>query len=243
MLSDPNRRKRYDTTGSTSESIVDSDGFSWTDFYSEQYRDVISSDAIEKFAKQYQGSDEEKDDLLMAYEKHKGNMDKVYEEVMLSDPAEDDDRFRAIIDAAIAGGDVESYKKYVNETQASKNRRIQHANKEGAEAMAYAEELGIKDKLFSKTAKGKPKPNGEDALMAMIQKRQQDRGSFLDNLEAKYAAKEKGKKKKGKKRASDEDEEDEGEPSEEAFQATAARLKKGKVDTGDTPRSKKRSKH
>jgi DnaJ homolog subfamily C member 9 len=166
-------------------------------------------------------------------------MDRVYEEVMLSDPAEDDGRFRAIIDAAIASGDVEGYKKYVNETQASKNRRIQHANKEGAEAMAYAEELGIKDKLFSKTAKGKPKPNGEDALMAMIQKRQQDRGSFLDNLEAKYAAKEKGKKK-GKKRVSDEDE---GEPSEEAFQAAAARLKKGKADTGDTPRSKKRSKH
>ncbi len=170
-------------------------------------------------------------------------MDRVYEEVMLSDPSEDDDRFRAIIDAAITSGDVEGYKKYINESQASKNRRIQHANKEGAEAMAYAEELGIKDKLFSKTAKGKPKPNGEDCLMAMIQKRQQDRGSFLDNLEAKYAAKEKGKGKKGKKRASDEDEADEGEPSEEAFQAAAARLKKGKADTGDAPRSKKRSKH
>lgn len=178
----------------------------------------------------------------MAYEKHKGNMDKVYEEVMLSDPAEDDDRFRAIIDAAIANRDVEGYKKYVNETQASKNRRIQHANKEGAEAIAYAEELGIKDKLFSKTAKGKAKPNGEDALMAMIQKRQQDRGSFLDNLEAKYMAKEKGKKK-SRKRASDEGEEHEGEPSEEAFQAAAARLKKSRADSGDTPRSKKRSKH
>jgi DnaJ family protein C protein 9 len=204
---------------------------------------VISGEAIEKLAKQYQGSDEEKDDILMAYQRHKGNMDKVYEEVMLSDPAEDDDRFRAIIDAAISSGDVEGYKKYVNETQASKNRRIQHANKEGAEAMVYAEGLGIKDKLFSKTAKGRPKPNGEDALMAMIQKRQQDRGSFLDNLEAKYAAKGNGKAKKGKKRASDEEEADEGEPSEEAFQAAAARLKKGKADTADTPRSKKRSKH
>jgi DnaJ homolog subfamily C member 9 len=170
-------------------------------------------------------------------------MDKIYQEVMLSDPAEDDERFRAIINAAIASGDVEGYKKYVNETQASKDRRLQHANKEGAEAMAYAEELGIKDKLFSKTAKGKPKSNGEDALMAMIQKRQQDRGSFLDNLEAKYAANERGKTKKGKKRASDEDDVDEGEPSEEAFQAAAAKLKRGKADTGNAPRSKKRSKH
>lgn len=169
-------------------------------------------------------------------------MDKVYQEVMLSDPTEDDDRFRTTIDAAIASGDVEGYKKYVNETQASKDRRIRKANKEGAEAMAYAEELGIKDKLFSKNAKGKLNPTGEDTLMEMIQKRQQHRGSFLDSLEAKYAAKENGKAKKGKKRASNEDEAD-GEPSEEAFQAAAAKLKKGKVDSGDTPRSKKRSKH
>jgi DnaJ family protein C protein 9 len=239
ILSDSTRRKRYDTTGSTSESIIDSDGFSWSDFYSEQFQDVISVEAIEKFAKQYKGSDEEKDDLLISYQKHKGNMDKVYHEIMLSDPIEDDDRFRAIIDTAIASGDVQGYKAYVNETRASKDRRIKQANREGAEAMAYAEELGVKDKLFRKAANGKPKSNGEDALMALIQKRQVDRGSFLDNLEAKYAAKEKGKAKKGKKRASDEEEAADGEPSEEAFQATAARLKKHKADTGDTARTKR----
>lgn len=243
ILSDETRRKRYDTTGSTSESIVDSDGFSWTDFYSEQYRDIISGEAIEKFAKQYRGSDEEKDDLLMAYEKHKGKMDRIYEDVMLSNVTEDDDRFRAIIDAAIASGDVQGYKAYVNESQASKERRIKHANREAEEAMAYAEELGIKDKLFGKSSKGKSKANGEDALMALIQKRQEGRGSFLDNLEAKYAAKGKGKAKKGQKRASDDaDEVDEGEPSEEAFQAAAARLKKPKANTADNPRAK-RSKH
>jgi DnaJ homolog subfamily C member 9 len=167
-------------------------------------------------------------------------MDKIYQDIMLSDPIEDDDRFRAIIDAAIASGDLQGYRAYVNETRASKERRIKKANKEEAEAMEYAEELGIKDKLFGKTANGKAKPNGDDALMALIQKRQADRGSFLDNLEAKYAPKVKGKLKKGKKRAEDEDEEGEGEPSEEAFQAAAARLKKkGKADTGDTPRAKR----
>merc|ERR1711939_1086984 len=51
VLSDPIRRKRYDTTGSTSESM-DADGdFSWSDFYSEQFRDVVTADAIERFAK------------------------------------------------------------------------------------------------------------------------------------------------------------------------------------------------
>ncbi|KAJ2973357.1 hypothetical protein NUW58_g8956 [Xylaria curta] len=94
VLSDPVRRKRYDETGSTSESIVDSDGFSWSDFYREQFRDAISSDAIEKFAAQYKGSDEERDDILIAYEEHEGNMDAIYESVMLSDVLKDDERFR-----------------------------------------------------------------------------------------------------------------------------------------------------
>jgi DnaJ homolog subfamily C member 9 len=240
VLSDPTRRKRYDATGSTAESIVDSDGFSWTDFYREQFTDVISSEAIEKFAKKYKGSDEEKDDLLIAYKESKGNMDKVFGKVMLSDPQDDDERFRTIIDEAIASGDLEGYKAYVNETRASKERRIKNADKEGDEAMAYAEELGVAEKLFGK--KGKSKNNGEDALKALIQKKQKDRNSFLENLEAKYAPqpKLKAKAKKGKKRASpDEEEEEEVEPSEEAFQAAAARLKNAKADTGNTRKSKR----
>ena len=80
VLSDPARRKRYDETGSTSEAVVDSDGFSWSDFYREQYRDAISEDAIKQFATQYKGSDEEKDDVLAAYEEFEGDMDGVYEQ-------------------------------------------------------------------------------------------------------------------------------------------------------------------
>ncbi|RQM07723.1 hypothetical protein DH86_00001742, partial [Scytalidium sp. 3C] len=116
VLSDPVRRKRYDTTGSTSESIIDADGFSWTDFYQEQFKNAVTEQAIEQFAKKYKGSDEEKDDILIAYENHKGKMDAIYETVMLSNPLDDEERFREIIDAAIASGDVQSYKAYTHET-------------------------------------------------------------------------------------------------------------------------------
>jgi DnaJ family protein C protein 9 len=240
ILSDPVRRKRYDTTGSTSESIVDSDGFSWSDFYSEQYKDAISADAIEKFAKIYKGSDEEKDDLLAAYEKTKGKMHLVYTIVMLSNPAEDEDRFRVIIDEAIELGDVKSYRAYSDETPQQREKRIATHDAEADEAVAYAEELGIADKLFKKGKKGS-QSKGEDALKSLILKRQQDRGSFLDNLEAKYAPK--AKSKKSKKRV--QEYEDEGEPSEEAFQAAAARLTKGKSKPEDNapPRRAKRSKN
>ncbi|KAK6956973.1 hypothetical protein Daesc_002256 [Daldinia eschscholtzii] len=224
VLSNPARRKRYDETGSTSESIVDSDGFSWSDFYREQYRDTVTADAIEKFAKQYKGSDEEKDDILIAYEEYKGKMDKIYESVMLSDVLEDDERFRAIIDEAISNKDVPAFKAYTQESKKSKEARIKAAQKESVEAEEYAKELGVHDKLFGKKdkkdGKGKGKKgSSEDDLAALIRSNQQGRANFLDNLAAKYGATPGAKK--GKKRASPEE-----EPSEEAFQAAAARLKK-----------------
>ncbi|KAH7312374.1 hypothetical protein B0I35DRAFT_356012 [Stachybotrys elegans] len=226
VLSDPARRKRYDTTGSTAESIVDSEGFNWSDYYRDQFKDSISADAIEKFAEQYKGSDEEKDDLLIAYENAEGDMDLVYETVMLSDPSQDDERFRQIIDEAIRTKDVPAFKAYTKESKKKREARVKQAKAEANEAESYAQELGVHDKLFgSKGKKGKGKASSEDALAALISKRQQDRSAnFLDHLEQKYGASSKSKGKKGKKRAAEEE-----EPSEEAFQAAAAKLKKSKA--------------
>lgn len=222
LLSDPTRRKRYDETGSTSESIVDSDGFSWSDFYREQFRDAISNDAIEKFTAQYKGSDEERDDILAVYEEYEGDMDAIYEHVMLSDILKDDERFRRIIDAAIASEDVLAYKAYTKESKKSRQARLRAAKSEAKEAEDYAKELGVHDKLYG-NKKGKKKAgSSEDDLAALIQRNQQGRGSFLDSLAAKYGATSESGKRGKKRRA------DESEPSEEAFQAAAARLKKGR---------------
>ncbi|KAL7924638.1 DnaJ domain-containing protein [Trichoderma austrokoningii] len=229
VLSDPARRKRYDTTGSTSESIVDSEGFNWSDYYQEQYKDAISEDAIKRFAEKYKKSDEEKDDVLIAYEECEGDMDQVYERVMLSDVLEDDERFRKIIDEAIETGDVPSFAAYKKENKRKRAARAKAARAEEQEAEEMAKELGVHDKIFGGKAKGKKgKGSSEDDLLALIQKRQKDRAEgFLDHLAEKYGAKAKGSAgKKGNKRAIEEDEE---EPSEEAFQAAAARLKKAKV--------------
>ncbi|CAJ2504849.1 Uu.00g122430.m01.CDS01 [Anthostomella pinea] len=223
VLSDPTRRKRYDETGSTSESIVDSDGFSWSDYYREQFRDSISSGAIEKFKEKYKGSDEEKDDLLAAYEKFKGDMNKVYQVVMLSEPTEDDERFREIIGQAIANKDVPAFQPYTKESQEEREARVKVAKEEATEAEEYAKELGVHDNLFGNKKgkkKGGKKGPSEHDLAALIQRNQQGRGDFLDNLAAKYGATP--APKKGKKRGAVDD----GEPSEEAFQAAASRLKK-----------------
>ncbi|CAM1501905.1 Fc.00g038890.m01.CDS01 [Cosmosporella sp. VM-42] len=224
VLSDPIRRKRYDETGSTAESIVDSEGFNWSDYYHEQYKDSISDDAIKKFAEKYKGSEEEKEDLLNAFEICEGDMDKVYELVMVSSVLEDDERFRKIIEAAIENREVPSFRVYTKESKTRREARVKKARAEAAEAEDYAKELGVHDKLFGDKKKKKKKGKGsaEDDLAALIQKRQKDRSqTFLDNLAKKYGAKE-PKAKKGKKRAVEE------EPSEEAFQAAAAKLRKPK---------------
>lgn len=247
ILSDPTRRKRYDTTGSTSESISGSDDFNWSDFYREQFTEAITAEAIEKLSKEYKGSDEERDDVLAAYTAARGNMDHLYEVVMLSNVEEDDDRFRKIIDDAIESGDVKSYKRYVNETQGSKDKRKSKAHGEADEAIQHAKDLGIHDQIFGGgKGKGKKKGNPEDALKAMIMKNRQERGGFLDKLEEKYTNIDKSKRKNSKKRGADEEEEDidEGEPSEEAFQAVAARLKKkakvAEPENGGGRRSKRK---
>lgn len=254
MLSDPVRRKRYDETGSTSEAIVDADGFSWSDFYSAQFRDAISDDAIDKFAAIYRNSVEEKDDVLAAYEQGEGDMDMVYESVMLSNVLEDDARFRAIIDEAIKSKEVPAFKAYTNETKKSKNARVKAAKGEANEAEELAKELGIHDKMFgsgkdkgsgstTKTGKKGKKDASEDALAALIRKNQQSReerqGNFFANLEAKWGGG--GSSKKGKKRTHDEEMD---EPPEEAFAAVGAR-KKGKTadaSSGSTGRPKRTKK-
>ncbi|KAK2595429.1 hypothetical protein QQS21_006839 [Conoideocrella luteorostrata] len=222
VLSDPVRRKRYDDTGSTSESIVDADGFNWSDYYREQFKDSISANAIEKFAKKYKGSDEEKDDILIAYEECEGDMDQIYERIMLSDVTEDDERFRKVINEAIEAGDVAAFDAYTKESKKKRAGRLKAAKAEADEAEDYARELGVHDKLFAKKGK-RSKGNSEDDLAALIQRRQQDRSAgFLNHLAEKYGANT-AKGRKGKKRAVEE-----GEPSEESFQAAANKLKGGK---------------
>ena len=160
---------------------------------------------------------------------------------MLSDPLEDEDRFRSYIDEAIENGDVQGFKVYTQETEKLKETRMKNARKEaereGKEAMEWAKKSGLDEKLFCR------KNNEEDALAAIIKKRQEGRNGFLDRLEEKYAAPEKpkGKSGKGKKRASEEEDVEDGMPSEEAFQAAAARLKGDKA--GEGGRKPKRTKH
>ncbi|BAE59757.1 molecular chaperone [Aspergillus flavus] len=215
ILSDERRRRRFDLTGSTAEAVDEDDDFNWADFYREQFSSAIDVQALDKFKQEYQGSEEEEGDLLAAFEKYRGDMDKIYESVMLCNVLDDDERFRAIIDKAIADGKVEQYKKYSEEPERKRQQRLKRAQKEAKEAEEAAKELEKKEEVKeTKAKKGKKKKTSamdDNDLVALIQQRQASRAeSFFDKLEEKYAP--------GKKRAAKFE-----EPPEEAFAATAAR--------------------
>lgn len=138
---------------------------------------------------------------------------------MLSSPLEDEDRFRGILDAAIAAGTVVAHKKYTQETERSRKARIERARREARQAEKRRGEMEKEKEAGAEGGKGKG--GGMDDLAALIQQRQKARaGDFFAGLEAKYAP------KKGKKRPSPED-----EPPEEAFQRNAVKGKKGKAGT------------
>jgi DnaJ family protein C protein 9 len=185
---------------------------------------MLDKRAISNFQKKYQNSDEEKKDLLTAYTTHEGDMDGIYETVMLSNVLDDDVRFRAIIDQAIADEEVEEFEDYSQEPEAKKKQRVKKAQKEAKEAEKLGKKLENKKK--KEATKGSKGSGGSlDDLQALITKRQQDRGAgFLARLEEKYA------EPHGRKRGV------EDEPSEEAFAAVGARKQ---PKEGAKPKSKR----
>lgn len=206
VLSNDRRRKRYDLTGSTAETLHDDEDFDWATFYREQFAELVTEENIKQLAGEYKGSDQERQDVLAAYEKYQGRLDKMYEVIMLSDILEDDDRFRAIVDAAIENEEVDSYAAWEREDdetreaakEAERKRRETWERRHGSTKEA-AEKAKAKQKG---NGKAKKKTGGyEDlgGLAAALQKRQQDRtaksNDFFANLEAKYAPKSKGKKR------------------------------------------------
>ncbi|KAL8926079.1 MAG: hypothetical protein Q9172_001958 [Xanthocarpia lactea] len=256
ILSSPHRRTLYDTTRSTSEtlsSLSQDDDFNWLSFFRTQYSS-LSAVSIDEFSNTYKRSGEERKDLLVSYAKYKGKLNGVFEDVLLSNPLEDEDRFREILNEAIGKGEVEGYPAYVNETQASKNARMKKARQEAEEAEREQRANEKYQSIFGGDGEGpneSPVANKENDtdvsgadpmtkrqkkamrahgdlgnLAAMIQSRNKARGeTFLDNLAAKYGST--SATDKGTKRKAEE------EPDEAAFQKTKAKMAKANAEDQD----------
>lgn len=220
ILGDEKKRKLYDSTGRTDGEGSD---FDWKDFMAKQYKTAINEEVLANVRKDYVGTEEERDDVIKAYKKGKGNWSTIFAEVMFSvmlDP-EDEKKFRGYIDEAIRQGEVKEYKSY-NESEAERSKRLKKAEKEAKEAEKVLKKMGIKQDPAKMT---------EDELAVLIRSRRPETFAKLDDdstealarhYEEKYGT---PKKKKDRKRQSVSN-----EPSEEEFLAAQERIKQRRTD-------------
>ena len=182
ILSDSQKRKIYDNTGRVPQegSAGDRD---WAEYWRELFPKITVKD-IQEFESKYKKSEEECRDLKDAYVAHRGDMEKILENVLLA-TAEDEDRFRELLTAAIQKGELKSYKKFMNEPPSKAKARKRRADKEAIEAKELADELGIENL----------KSNDDGSLRSLIQSRSKARmDDLISNLEAKYGPKQKKKR-------------------------------------------------
>lgn len=217
---------------------LDTGDMDWETYFKELYASVeITGESIEAFAKKYKGSEEEKEDLLNAYNDAEGDMDVVLTEVPLS-TVDDEDRFREIMEKAVKDGVVERFEKFFKKDEAGKKRRKKEAEKEAAEAQKMAKEMGIADKLWGASKSDSPKSKSkskkknnettdeENLRQLMLQGREERMSGFFDNLEQKYGKKQGTKSSSSKKRQQP--------PTDEEFEALQAKLFGGKKDESVT---------
>ncbi|CAB4061193.1 DYNC2LI [Lepeophtheirus salmonis] len=117
-LSDPDKRKVYDETGK------------------------ITIEDIDNFKKEFQGSEEEAEQIKEAYLKNKGSMTKILNEVMAC-TASDESRFVEIIQKWIDDEVVPAFKAFTNETDSAKDTRKRKAKSEAKRAEKALKELGV----------------------------------------------------------------------------------------------------
>ena len=213
ILSDERRRKRYDTTGNTSESLTEDDDFNWADFFRTQFGDPeFKVNRLNEIRAGYQNSFEEKRDVLAAYTKTKGDMNAVFREVMLSNSLDDEERFRLYINAAIEKGEVEAFHAYMHENPRKRAARHKKAAKEAEEASVLSREIFGKETTLDDIVLGKKRRNTLDDLVDRIT-------SVKKARTARRPMHERSKAHRRKSRHIPGDEcEDADEPPEEAFE-------------------------
>ncbi|GAB5032948.1 dnaj homolog subfamily c member 9-like [Nannochloropsis oceanica] len=219
-LSDDDKRRSYDETGEVESEDVElkQSEQEWYEYWRELFP-TVTVDKIKKFQGEYQGSEEEKGDVLKAYKEGQGKMSWVIDNVMLATD-QDEERFREMIEGAIAAKEVKRLKGFKADVLKDAKRK-KRAEKEAKEAEELLRAIHAK--------------RGVNALATMATDRRNQMSSFYDSLEEKYGKKggngggggENGRARIGKKRKAKKEEEEGGEEKDiddEEFERIRASL-------------------
>lgn len=196
VLSDPQKRKIYDTTGSYGDSAEGATGdFDWKQYF-QNMTEKITIDMIDEDREKYQGSSEEQDDILHNFVYYEGDFLRLFEVIPHLEFDETlENRVFEIVDTAVTKQNISidktmsrTWEKYKKSRKTKVKQMLKKMAKEAHEASELAKKIGQK------------KANSEKELRAMIQKKNAGRmDDLILSLEAKYG------RPKGKKRSMPDD--------------------------------------
>lgn len=122
ILTSAELRAVYDETGEVGDEMVDQER-DWMYYWRVMFPKITTKD-IEKFEKQYKGSEDELKDLKSAYIRFEGDMEAILENVLCS-TEEDDARFCKILQNAIDNSEIPVFDKFIKEDKGKKRGRKQ----------------------------------------------------------------------------------------------------------------------
>ncbi|MCL7023116.1 hypothetical protein MKW94_012536 [Papaver nudicaule] len=198
ILGDEEKRALYDETGCADDADFSGDvAQNMQEYFRTVFKKVTEAD-IEEFEANYRGSESEIKDLKELYQKHKGNMNRIFCSLLCSDPKLDSHRFKDILNEAIAADELKETKAY--------KRWVQQVN----ETKPPTDPLRRKNK-----SKKLPKAESENLLAVITQRRSQRKDQF-DSMFSSMVSRYSGSKSEA------------AEPSEEEFEAARKRLESEK---------------
>lgn len=178
VLSDAEMRAYYDATGKDPREIT-AHGDA---YYTELFSSVSISD-LDEFKLMYVGSEEERSDIVAAYNLRNGNVAEMVDDIFFAS-VHDEERFLAIISECIEDkllAMLPGYADIISDPKLYHKRRLQRVKRAEKEA-ALAEKMAAKMKSHDNAGE-----SDCTDLVSLIKNRQKDRHSdFVSQLEAKY---------------------------------------------------------
>lgn len=99
----------------------------------------ITEDALSRFRKMYEGSEEEKEELMLLYKKYKGNLSRIIDHMILGED-EQEKRYRSILNPLIEKEELPRHTQY-EKSPLNNKRRQEKRKREAEQAAALAAEL------------------------------------------------------------------------------------------------------
>lgn len=110
ILSDKEKRSLYDSNGDINTEDAGEDFKNWYEYFRYLFP-KITVENVDAFSETYKGSEEERVDLIEAYNRFNGKMEKLMGVVMLAEVGEEE-RLCTTVDSIISFGDLKSTPDY-----------------------------------------------------------------------------------------------------------------------------------